>query len=140
MEKLQRYWRRHLGLLERLKQTARRLKTEITVLGVVYRDPRTPWYAKAVIFLVIAQSLSPIDLIPDFIPILGYLDDLILIPLGIALAIRLVPKEIFTEARAKVASQPESISISGWWFGVVVIVLWVGLLAWLGWRFWPRTR
>jgi uncharacterized membrane protein YkvA (DUF1232 family) len=95
-----------MPVLDRLKQTANRLKTEISVLTVVYRDVRTPWYARAIIFLVIAHSLSPIDLIPDFIPVLGYLDDLIIIPLGIALAIRLVPKEVFAEARVKVASQP----------------------------------
>jgi uncharacterized membrane protein YkvA (DUF1232 family) len=128
-----------MTLFDRLKQATQRLKTEITVLGVVYRDSRTPWYAKTVIFLVIAHSLSPIDLIPDFIPILGYLDDLILIPLGIALAIRLVPKEVFAEAREQVASQPEATGISGWWFAGLVIVLWVVLLGWLGWTFWPKS-
>jgi uncharacterized membrane protein YkvA (DUF1232 family) len=114
-----------MRLIDRLKQAARRLKNEIVVLGVVYRDPRTPWYARVVIFLVIAYTLSPIDLIPDFIPILGYLDDLVIAPLGIALAIRLVPKEVFTEARKNVASQPESTGISGWWMGGLVIVIWI---------------
>jgi uncharacterized membrane protein YkvA (DUF1232 family) len=114
-----------MPLLDRLKQAAKRLKTEIAVLGVVYSDPRTPWYARAVIFFVIAHTLSPIDLIPDFIPVLGYLDDLVIVPLGIALAIRLVPKEVFTEARAKVASQPDINGISGWWFGGLVIVIWI---------------
>jgi uncharacterized membrane protein YkvA (DUF1232 family) len=114
-----------MPLLDRLKQAADRLKTEIAVLAIVYRDPRTPWYARAVIFFVIAHTLSPIDLIPDFIPVLGYLDDLVIVPLGIALAIRLVPKEVFVEARAKVASQPEITGISGWWFGGPVIVIWV---------------
>jgi uncharacterized membrane protein YkvA (DUF1232 family) len=113
-----------MTLLERLKQAARKLKNEITVLCVVYRDPRTPWYAKTLIAVVIAYSLSPIDLIPDFIPILGYLDDLILVPLGIALAIKLTPKEIFDEAREKVAVHPEEIGISGWWFAAVIILLW----------------
>ncbi|NMB53690.1 MAG: DUF1232 domain-containing protein [Leptolinea sp.] len=117
-----------MALIDRLKQTAQRLKTEIAVLGLVYRDPRTPWYAKAVIFLVIAQSLSPIDLIPDFIPVLGYLDDLILIPLGIALAIRLVPKDIFLDAREKVASQTASEEISGWWYAGLVIIFWIMLI------------
>ncbi|GAP21249.1 YkvA family protein [Leptolinea tardivitalis] len=117
-----------MPVLDHLKQTANRLKTEISVLTVVYRDVRTPWYARAIIFLVIAHSLSPIDLIPDFIPVLGYLDDLIIIPLGIALAIRLVPKEVFAEARVKVASQPESTGISGWWFGGLVILVWMGIV------------
>jgi len=117
-----------MALIDRLKQTAHRLKTEIAVLRLVYGDPRTPWYAKAVIFLVIAQSLSPIDLIPDFIPVLGYLDDVILIPLGIALAIRLVPKDIFLDAREKVASQPASAEISGWWYAGLVIIFWIMLI------------
>jgi len=114
-----------MTLLDRLKQTARTLKNEIVVLGVVYRDNRTPWYAKALIALVIAYSLSPIDLIPDFIPILGYLDDLILVPLGISLAIRLVPKEIFAEARQHVTDNPEKTGISGWWFAAVIILFWI---------------
>lgn len=114
-----------MPLLDRLKQAADRLKTEIAVLAIVYRDPRTPWFARAVIFFVIAHTLSPIDLIPDFIPVLGYLDDLVIVPLGIALAIRLVPKEVFVEAREKVAGQPENTGISGWWFGGTVIVIWI---------------
>jgi uncharacterized membrane protein YkvA (DUF1232 family) len=114
-----------MALLERLKSAARKLKNEITVLCVVYRDARTPWYAKVLIAVVIAYSLSPIDLIPDFIPILGYLDDLILVPLGILLAIKLVPKEIFEDARQHVAVNPKEIGISGWWFAAVIIIFWV---------------
>jgi uncharacterized membrane protein YkvA (DUF1232 family) len=129
-----------LALIDRLKQTAKRLKTEINVLGVVYRDPRTPWYARAVIVLVIAHSLSPIDLIPDFIPVLGYLDDLILIPLGVALAIKLVPGGVFAEAREKVASQPEITGISGWWFGVLVIIFWIVVACGLIWYFWFKGK
>lgn len=129
-----------MGFVDRLQQTARRLKTEISVLGVVYRDSRTPWFAKAVIFLVIAYSLSPIDIIPDFVPILGYLDDLVLVPLGIALAIRLVPQDVYADARARVANQPEETGISGWWFGVLIIVLWVVFIGWLIWNFWIKPK
>jgi uncharacterized membrane protein YkvA (DUF1232 family) len=114
-----------LPLFDRLKQAARKLKNEVTVLCVVYRDARTPWYAKALIAVLIAYSLSPIDLIPDFIPILGYLDDLILIPLGISLAIKLVPGDIYDEARHRVAINPEETGISGWWFAGVIILFWV---------------
>jgi uncharacterized membrane protein YkvA (DUF1232 family) len=114
-----------MRILDRIKQAANRLNNEVNVLAVVYRDPRTPWYARALIFFVIAHTLSPIDLIPDFIPVLGYLDDLIIVPLGIALAIRLVPQAVFAEARRKVASQPASTGISGWWFGGLVIIIWV---------------
>jgi len=118
-----------MTLLDQLKQATDRLKTEIAVLAIVYRDPRTPWYARAVIFFVIAHTLSPIDLIPDFIPVLGYLDDLVIVPLGIALAIRLVPKSVFADAREKVAGQPEITGISGWWFGGPVIVVWVLIIS-----------
>ncbi len=125
-----------MPLIDQLKQTARRLKTEINVLAVVYRDPRTPWHAKAVIFLVIAYSLSPVDLIPDFVPLLGYLDDLILVPAGIALAIRLVPKEIFSDARERVANQPENAGISGWWAAVLIIFFWICIILWVVWSVW----
>src|SRR2546423_2275266 len=82
------------------KQQARRLKTETYALYLAYRDPRVPWYARLVAAGVVAYALSPIDLIPDFIPILGYLDDLILVPLGFALALRLIPAPVLAECRA----------------------------------------
>ena len=78
-------------LLERWKAWANRLKIEIYALYLAYRDPRTPWYAKVVAACVVGYAFSPIDLIPDFIPLVGYLDDLLLLPLGVALALRLVP-------------------------------------------------
>jgi uncharacterized membrane protein YkvA (DUF1232 family) len=84
-------------MFEKLKSRARALKNEAYVIYLAARDARTPWYAKALIFFVVAHTFSPIDLIPDFIPILGYLDDIIT-PLGIALAIRLIPPEVLEEA------------------------------------------
>ena len=78
-------------MLEKLKSRARALKHEAFAVYLAAKDPRTPWYAKAVAFLTIAYAFSPIDLIPDFIPILGYLDDLFIVPAGIALAVRLIP-------------------------------------------------
>jgi len=92
-------------MLERLKARARALKTEAYAIYLAARDPRTPWYAKALIFFVVAHTFSPIDLIPDFIPILGYLDDLIITPGGIWLAVRLIPPEVLDEARAKAATR-----------------------------------
>jgi len=92
-------------VLERLKARARALKTEAYAIYLAARDPRTPWYAKALIFFVVAHTFSPIDLIPDFIPILGYLDDLIITPGGIWLAVRLIPPEVLDEARAKAATR-----------------------------------
>ena len=86
---------------QRWKHWARRLKTEVYAIYVAYRDPRVPWYARAFAVCVVAYAFSPIDLIPDFIPILGYLDDLILIPLGIKLALRMIPTEVMAESREK---------------------------------------
>src|SRR5215510_237056 len=90
-----------MGLLPKLKQRARCIKAETFALYLAARDPRTPWYAKLIVAGIVAYAFSPIDLIPDFIPVLGYLDDLILIPAGIALAIRLVPDSVLTDCRAR---------------------------------------
>ena len=81
-------------MLEQLKSRARALKNEALAVYLAAKDPRTPWYAKLIAFVTIAYAFSPIDLIPDFIPILGYLDDLFIVPAGIALAIRLIPAEV----------------------------------------------
>ena len=93
----------HRTVLEKLKQRARALKGEIHALYFAARDPRTPWYAKAMIAAVVAYALSPIDLIPDFIPLLGYLDDLLLLPIGIYFALKLVPAEVLSDARRRAA-------------------------------------
>ena len=92
-------------MLEKLKTRARALKTEVHAIYLAARDPRTPWYAKALVFFVVAHTFSPIDLIPDFIPVLGYLDDLIITPGGIWLAVRMIPPEVLAEARATAATR-----------------------------------
>src|SRR3990170_596218 len=92
-------------MLQRLKTRARALKTEAYAIYLAARDPRTPWYVKALIFFVVAHTFSPIDLIPDFIPVLGYLDDLIITPGGIWLAVRLIPPDVMEEARATAAAR-----------------------------------
>src|SRR4026209_2186937 len=92
-------------MLDQLKNRARALKTEVYAIYIAARDPRTPWYAKALIFFVVAHTFSPIDLIPDFIPVLGYLDDLIITPGGLWLAVRMIPPEVLVEARATAATQ-----------------------------------
>ena len=89
-------------MLKKIKAKATQLKREIVALYLAGRDPRTPWYAKAMIAAVVAYALSPIDLIPDFIPILGYLDDLVLLPIGIWLAIRMIPRGNFARLSASV--------------------------------------
>ena len=86
--------------LARWKDRARRLKREVYALYLAYRDPRVPWYARAFAAVVVAYAFSPLDLIPDFIPVLGYLDDLVLVPLGIALALRMIPPHVLAESRA----------------------------------------
>jgi uncharacterized membrane protein YkvA (DUF1232 family) len=91
-------------MLAELKARARALRREVAALSIAARDPRTPWYVKGLILFVVAHTLSPIDLIPDFIPILGYLDDLIVTPLGIWLAVRWMPAEVMAEAREAAAA------------------------------------
>jgi uncharacterized membrane protein YkvA (DUF1232 family) len=87
--------------IDTLREKSDRLRAEIRALVMAYRDPRTPWYARVCAALVLAYALSPIDLIPDFIPVLGYLDDLVLIPLGITLTLRLMPPQVMQDAREK---------------------------------------
>jgi uncharacterized membrane protein YkvA (DUF1232 family) len=123
-----------LNLFERLQRWARALKRDTLAIYLAARDPRVPWYAKVVAAIVAAYALSPIDLIPDFIPVLGYLDDIILVPLGIALAIRLIPPALLEEHRqsaaARIANRPTS-RIGA----LVIIIIWVVLtsmfVAWL---------
>ena len=104
------------------------------------RDPRVPWYAKALGLAVAAYALSPIDLIPDFIPVLGYLDDLILVPLGIALVMKLIPADVLAEHRAEaLAAQDRPVSFAG---AAGVVAIWLAALAWLGWlgyRWWTAA-
>src|SRR6267142_5933127 len=88
-----------MALLSSLKQRARHLKSETLVLWFAARHPSTPWYAKLLVAGIVAYALSPIDLIPDFIPVLGYVDDLILVPLGISIALRLIPPHVLQDAR-----------------------------------------
>ncbi|MDH5301992.1 MAG: DUF1232 domain-containing protein [Gammaproteobacteria bacterium] len=119
--------------LDGLKQQARRLKRECYALYFAARDPRTPWYAKMVVAMVVAYAFSPIDLIPDFIPVLGYLDDLLLLPLGIMLAIKLVPVDIMAECRARAETlivQGKPVSRVA---AVIIVLLWLALAALLGW-------
>lgn len=117
--------------LEKLKARARKLKSQVYVLYYASRHPRTPWYAKLVVLAVVAYALSPIDLIPDFIPVLGYLDDLILLPLGIALALRLIPEDVMRECAEKAAERGAG-SGKNWKAATVVIAVWGVALAVVG--------
>ena len=109
------------------KQRARSLKRDVNALYLAKRDPRIPWYAKVLGALIVAYALSPIDLIPDFIPVLGYLDDLILLPGGIVLLLKLVPPDVMEEYRVK-ASNPELRISKNWMFGALIVLLWLGAI------------
>lgn len=119
------------------RDRVRALKRDVVAIALAVRDPRVPWYAKAVGICVVAYALSPIDLIPDFIPVLGLLDDLVLVPLGLLLVVKLIPADILAEHRAAAAGIAERpVSRAG---AAAVIAIWVlaaaGLAALIGWSF-----
>jgi uncharacterized membrane protein YkvA (DUF1232 family) len=114
---------------ENLEQRARNLKAETFALYLTAGDPRTPWYAKLFVAAIVAYALSPIDLIPDFVPILGYLDDLILVPFGIALAIRLIPGPVLDDCRRKAQESLRDGRPTSRTAAVVIIVIWLALAA-----------
>jgi uncharacterized membrane protein YkvA (DUF1232 family) len=119
-----------------LELWAKTITRDVIAVWLAARDPRTPWYAKLVAAGVAAYALSPIDLIPDFIPVLGYLDDMIIVPLGILLVLQLVPAELLIELRTKAAQieeQPKSYAGAA-----AIVFLWIGTALLLLWLFWPR--
>ncbi len=124
---------RSAALFARLRARARELKIQVHALLLAYRDPRTPWYAKALAALVVAYAVSPIDLIPDFIPVLGQLDDLLLVPLGIALAVRLIPREVLADCRARAREADSRNRVRPWLAALPVVGVWLALLALVAW-------
>lgn len=118
-----------MPLLADFKQRVRDLKSEIFALYLAARHPATSWYAKLLVAGIVAYALSPIDLIPDFVPILGYVDDLVLIPLGIALAIKLIPPAVMTECRAHAHRAMVSVKPVGRVAAAVIVTIWVGSAA-----------
>lgn len=109
----------------RIAQRAHRFKAEAYALYLAARDPRTPWYARLLVAGIVAYVLSPIDLIPDFVPILGYLDDLILVPLGIALAVKLIPRHVFEDCRARAEVAMQTGNPASRIAAAIIIVLWL---------------
>lgn len=124
-------------MFARLKYWARGIKADIIALWLAAHDPRTPWLAKLLALLVAAYALSPIDLIPDFIPVIGYIDDLLILPLGVALAIRLIPPDLLAELRERSRANPAL--PENWMAAAFIILVWVVGLAlisvWLLHRF-----
>jgi uncharacterized membrane protein YkvA (DUF1232 family) len=117
-----------MGIGERWKTWAKKLKTETYALFLACKDPRVPWFAKAFIALVVGYAFSPIDLIPDFIPVLGYLDDLILIPLGITLALKLIPADVMKECREKAAAPVGTKKPRNWIAAAIIVGIWIAML------------
>src|SRR5512136_3424797 len=109
-----------MNLITTWKVWAKRLKTEIYALYLAYKDPRTPWYARVVAAIVVGYAFSPIDLIPDPIPVLGYLDDLVLLPIGAALAIKLIPQDILVECRQQAQIKMSENKPTNWTAAVVI--------------------
>ena len=114
---------------ETWKQRARQLKIEVYALYLAYRDPRVPWYARVFAVCVVGYAFSPIDLIPDPIPILGYLDDLILVPLGAMLALRMIPADVMAECRAQAQEVMRQGQPVNRWAAAIIVVLWLLLAA-----------
>ncbi|MER9603023.1 YkvA family protein [Mesorhizobium sp. M0243] len=114
-----------------LNEWARTIKRDVHALYLAARDPRTPWYAKALAVCVASYALSPIDLIPDFIPVIGYLDDVILVPLGVLAVVRMIPPEVMAEHReaaALAADRPVSRSAA-----VIIVCIWAASIVLAGW-------
>jgi len=129
-------------MFDRLKQWARSVKRDAVAVSIAARDPRVPWYAKVVAAMTAAYALSPIDLIPDFIPVIGYLDDLVIVPFGIAVTVRLIPDGLMQEFRAEAARrEARPVSVVGalfivtlWCAAVTLAGLWLyrhGFIRWL---------
>ena len=104
-------------------QRARKFKIEAHALYLACRDPRTPWYAKAVAALVVGYAISPLDLIPDPIPVIGHLDDALLVPLGVWVAAKLIPVDVLDECRARAATQQSKPRV--WWAVATIVAIWL---------------
>jgi uncharacterized membrane protein YkvA (DUF1232 family) len=124
---------------EAVKTRAGKLKSESVTLYYAYLDPRTPWYARLLITFTLAYLFSPVDLIPDFIPVLGQLDDLIIVPLCIAWSIKLIPAEVIREAREKALCEGGQGKRANWIFGTAVILVWMLVVYWVFLKVWPLT-
>jgi uncharacterized membrane protein YkvA (DUF1232 family) len=119
-----------MRLFDSLRKRAHSLKVETRALCFACRDPRVPWYAKLLAACVVAYAFSPIDLIPDFIPVLGYLDDIVIVPLGLAVAVRMVPRDVLAECRKRAELESgKRTSLVG---AAIVILIWLSLAAGCG--------
>jgi uncharacterized membrane protein YkvA (DUF1232 family) len=125
-------------LINKLKQLARKLKSNLIVLYLSYRDQRVSWFAKIFTIFVVAYAFSPIDLIPDFIPILGYLDDLIIVPLGIYLALKMIPQTVLNDYKVQAEERMNQRKPRNWFTGTLFIVIWLSLAIWISLLFYRK--
>lgn len=116
-------------MVEQWKQQARQLKAETYSLHLAFRDPRVAWYARLFVAAVVAYAFSPIDLIPDFVPVVGYVDDLLLVPVGISLALKMVPEAVMDECRQKAQEVMAQGRPTNWVAAGVIVVIWILCIA-----------
>jgi len=126
-----------LKFITRLKQRAKRLKSDAQILVIAYKDIRTPTGAKLLIALAVGYLLSPIDLIPDFIPVLGLLDDVIIAPILISASLKLIPKSVLEEARESLKNNPAKLKKTNWLFASGIVLIWICTLYWI-YKFYKR--
>lgn len=112
-------------MIEAWKHRARQLKVETFAIYLAFRDPRVPWYARLFAAGVVAYAFSPIDLIPDFIPVIGYLDDLVLVPIGVALALRMIPENVMQECRERAEEAMAEGKPTNWKAAAAIVAMWV---------------
>jgi uncharacterized membrane protein YkvA (DUF1232 family) len=127
---------KHKSFIAKAMAWARSIKRDVVALWLAARDPRVPWYAKTVAALVAAYALSPIDLIPDFVPVLGYLDDLLVVPIGILAAVKLIPPNVMADLRLKAENEGRPSSTAGL---VIVMAIWIVAIALTVWWLSPQV-
>ena len=115
--------------MSKLKDRAKKLKTDVPAVFLALKEKRTPWYAKIIAAIVVVYALSPVDLIPDFIPVLGYLDDVIILPALIALCIKCIPKEVFEDCRARSEGLWNGGKPKKWYYAIPFVLIWVAVIA-----------
>ena len=115
----------------KLQERAKKLKTDIPAVFLALKDKKTPWYAKLLAALTVAYALSPIDLVPDFIPVLGYLDDLIILPLLVALTVKFIPADVFEEYRKQSQDMWQDGKPKKWYYALPIVVVWLAIVAFL---------
>ena len=117
--------------MEKIKAWAKNLKRQTFVLYLAYKDNRVPWYAKLFIIGVVSYAFSPIDLIPDFIPILGFLDEVIILPIGIMFALKMIPKDVIANCEIEAKRMMENGKPKNWVVGILIVLIWSILIFWM---------